>query len=593
MNKFSITAIERDQGCCSKTYILENGELIKKSPGGVPSGVGEVLSFNSIEYFHRYMKNCNDKGERWKCFLAAEPIGKQANDKFKVLSKKNKTPTSISLSKDCFPVFTPNKSILLLDYDPNQGPDGEVDWVPIAMYLATLAKVTPELNWNVDHIHRYSSSAGIEWEDKEGNVHKIKKYPGTHFYLIVNSGSRIVELIQILYYRLILADIFWVEPTGAGKGKVGTLVDTQAFSSYTPLLPVGAKLIDKDGNGKISVAKKYTEINLIKGEHKVLDIDNLKTLTADELKSAETKIKKAKKIFEATDESKKLVAKHKLEHRAHYDKQGGNKLKYKRSTDTLIDHQEISDIHPVWFDNFDEPVTAAQLAGPSGAKYDGETLSDPLDILRAEPGKAKFYYNGGKHPKINCFKRDGEIIRVFEKERISSNEQMNRDHAIVMDSNKVNIVAFDGKVFQYLNETSLKLWYGAEKAVTKEGSWIEITDAFFNKELAESITSYVADDKVHKSVPKEKQIFIEPDEQFSDVLESVIIKKYDKDSIGRVYKQYGSGILLAGIINPFSDSEELINTEKLKILEAIKSKEQRFNEIYLYDVHDHVFRKLL
>ena len=124
-------------------------------------------------------------------------------------------------------------------------------------------------------------------------------------------------------------------------------------------------------------------------------------------------------------------------------------------------------------------------------------------------------------------------------------------------------------------------------------TWIEITDAFFNKDLAESITSYVADDKVHKSVQKEKQIFIEPDEQFSDVLESVIIKKYDKDSIGRVYKQYGSGILLVGIINPFSDSEELINTEKLKILEAIKSKEQRFNEIYLYDVHDHVFRKLL
>jgi len=124
-------------------------------------------------------------------------------------------------------------------------------------------------------------------------------------------------------------------------------------------------------------------------------------------------------------------------------------------------------------------------------------------------------------------------------------------------------------------------------------TWIEITDAFFNKELAESITTHVADDKTHKPVPKEKRFSIEPDEQFSSILESVIVKKYDKGSIGNVYKQYGSGILLVGIINPFSDAKELINTEKQRILEAIKSKEKRFNEIYLYDVHNHLFHKLL
>jgi hypothetical protein len=124
-------------------------------------------------------------------------------------------------------------------------------------------------------------------------------------------------------------------------------------------------------------------------------------------------------------------------------------------------------------------------------------------------------------------------------------------------------------------------------------TWIEITDAFFSRELAESITTHVADDKTQKDVPKEKRFCIEPDEQFSSVLESVIVKKYDKGSIGNIYKQYGSGILLVGIINPFCDAKELINSEKQRILEAIKSKEKRFNEIYLYDVHDHIFHKLL
>jgi len=131
--------------------------------------------------------------------------------------------------------------------------------------------------------------------------------------------------------------------------------------------------------------------------------------------------------------------------------------------------------------------------------------------------------------------------------------------------------------------------------ITINGSmtWLEITDAFFSRELAESITTHVADDKSHKPVPEEKRFCIEPDEQFSSILESVIVNKYDKDSIGDVYKQYGSGILLVGIINPFSGARELVSTEKKKILEAVKSKEKRFNDIYLYDVHDHIFHKLL
>lgn len=124
-------------------------------------------------------------------------------------------------------------------------------------------------------------------------------------------------------------------------------------------------------------------------------------------------------------------------------------------------------------------------------------------------------------------------------------------------------------------------------------SWIEITDAFFSRELAKSITTHVADDKVHNPVPKEKRKCIEPDEQFSSVLESVIVKKYDKQSLGDVYKKYGSGILLVGVINPFSDAKELANTEKQRILNAVKLKEKRFNEIYLYGVHGHDFYKLL
>lgn len=124
-------------------------------------------------------------------------------------------------------------------------------------------------------------------------------------------------------------------------------------------------------------------------------------------------------------------------------------------------------------------------------------------------------------------------------------------------------------------------------------TWIEITDAFFNKELAESITSYAASDKPHKPVPKEKKFCIDPDMQFSEVLTKVIVEKYDKNSLRMVYKYYGAGILLVGIINPFADVKDLIKSKKSNILQAIKLKEQRFKEIYFYDVHDHAFSKLI
>ncbi len=116
-------------------------------------------------------------------------------------------------------------------------------------------------------------------------------------------------------------------------------------------------------------------------------------------------------------------------------------------------------------------------------------------------------------------------------------------------------------------------------------TWIEITDAFLHKELAESVTSYVAEDKDHKSVPKEKRFIIEPEQTFTTILLKCILKKYTKDSIGKVFKENGSGILIVGINTPFSDAKDLAISEEEAILDAIEHCEKRFNAIYFYDPH--------
>ena len=117
-------------------------------------------------------------------------------------------------------------------------------------------------------------------------------------------------------------------------------------------------------------------------------------------------------------------------------------------------------------------------------------------------------------------------------------------------------------------------------AINGQKTWIEITDAFITPEHARSLTSHVAEDKEWiKSTPGLINV-----DDFSETLKGVIKEKYNKDSIQRVYREYGSGILIVGCFSPFhypiqENLEELISTIK----DIHSSNEQVFNEIYLYD----------
>jgi hypothetical protein len=116
--------------------------------------------------------------------------------------------------------------------------------------------------------------------------------------------------------------------------------------------------------------------------------------------------------------------------------------------------------------------------------------------------------------------------------------------------------------------------------INGQKTWIEITDAFITPEHARSLTSHVAEDKEWiKSTPGLINV-----DDFSETLKGVIKEKYNKDSIQRVYREYGSGILIVGCFSPFhypiqENLEELISTIK----DIHSSNEQVFNEIYLYD----------
>ena len=137
-----------------------------------------------------------------------------------------------------------------------------------------------------------------------------------------------------------------------------------------------------------------------------------------------------------------------------------------------------------------------------------------------------------------------------------------------------------GKHFEVLNNPEPP---DAIVKINGKINWIEITDAFLSKELAESITSYLAEDKSNKAVPAKSREVYEPDMQFSEILSVTIQKKYNKESIKKVRDKFGRGILLVGAHTPFSSARDICQIERSNILKLISMEDDRFKEIYLYN----------
>ncbi|ADD67337.1 conserved hypothetical protein [Denitrovibrio acetiphilus DSM 12809] len=114
-------------------------------------------------------------------------------------------------------------------------------------------------------------------------------------------------------------------------------------------------------------------------------------------------------------------------------------------------------------------------------------------------------------------------------------------------------------------------------------TWIEITDAFLCPEIAESITSYVADDIPHRPIPS--QVKNASDDNYGEILKEIILNKYCKQTMCNTYAKYGSGILIVGIFNPYATLEEIVITERNKIMEAIQNEVKVFHRIYLYEAN--------
>ena len=128
--------------------------------------------------------------------------------------------------------------------------------------------------------------------------------------------------------------------------------------------------------------------------------------------------------------------------------------------------------------------------------------------------------------------------------------------------------------------------------INNRNTWIEITDAFFSQDVAISITSYAADDSIHR--PSQGGLVVDPDGTIANKIESVIVGKLTKQTMLSIAHLNGKGILLVGLFGPFVDLDKAVSnlTETLR-----KNLENQsiFESVYLYEnscSDIHCFRKI-
>lgn len=118
--------------------------------------------------------------------------------------------------------------------------------------------------------------------------------------------------------------------------------------------------------------------------------------------------------------------------------------------------------------------------------------------------------------------------------------------------------------------------------INDKKTWLEVTDAFLDKDHAIGLTTGVSEDVEH--ISDSGRLVIEPDERFSSVLQSVIEAKYDKASMQTIFQERGAGILLVGIFTPFASAADIAQSEAKSISDLVAKKSVKvFDTIYVYD----------
>lgn len=373
-------------GNLTKEIRIENGDIIKDaSQCRMAEGTVRKAKAANLTEFAEHLKNLK-QNQAIALGVAAEC---ETSEVVRIVKKGNEMGGSISRSKD-YLAFTPRPTLMLLDYDPEKGkPALSID----EGYFA-LINTVPELS-ACEVVALSSTSSGIY---KEGDTPPDTSTGGTHFYIIVDDGSKIPEMGKIISARCWLKGLGRFDISKSGSLLPRTLSDEAVFSperlifEASPVLGEGLKQLPrtvKHWPGEIlktSSIRGLTSAEEIRVEALKSEAKAAKQPDADIIKSTSNKIEVARLMSTGVSKS---AAREQVE----------------RSNNGVL-----TGAHPLQFAGLPKLTVADVLRDP--AYYHEWDCVDPDESENvAAAYRAKFYKNDS-NLIINSFRSGGGIYRL-------------------------------------------------------------------------------------------------------------------------------------------------------------------------------------
>jgi len=309
----------------------------------------------------------------------------------------------------CGPAFA------LLDYDSKGIPAGvEAELQRRGGFWPTLETVLPALK-NTAHVTRCSTSAGLARSD---TGESLPGSDGMHAYVAVKDGADCERFLRTLHDRCWLASLGWYVVSSSGALLERSIIDRMVGGPEHLMFEGGPVLVPpliQDKKSRLPTAVDGGMLDTVAtcGPLTIVEHSRLEELKAKESERLAPERAKVREAFVAV-QAKKLIARTGMAENA-------ARLVITRQCDGVLRPDVVLSFDE---ETLGECTVGDVLADP--ARYEGETLADPLEGIAYGRCVAKIMRRADGTPWIHSFAH-GRIIYELKHDAASVREVIGTD----------------------------------------------------------------------------------------------------------------------------------------------------------------------
>jgi hypothetical protein len=321
-------------------------------------------------------------------------------DEIEIVMAKHADPSRGRYGRtlDTFKFRPGEPAACLLDFDQKAMPDDVAERIEgLGGFEGAIESLLPGLP-NCARVIRASTSAGI-YNEETGD--QFKAGGGKHLYVLAKDGADIPRFLRDLQARAWLAGLGWIMVAGRGALLIRSIVDVTVGSPERLVFegpPCVVAPLAQDQEARAPVAH----------DGEMIDTRSAcPPLTDAEMQRHQALVDAAKRAAKPEVETSREKAAEKLAADRDIPIASARTMVTASTNGMLLSYDELH------FDDEEIGVVSVANILADPARYNGETLADPIEGRCYGRGKARLYFNGGGHVIVNSFAHGGCVYKVL------------------------------------------------------------------------------------------------------------------------------------------------------------------------------------